>query len=67
MLTPVDNEFLTRVGPGTPMGTLLRQFWTPFLPSRDLPERDGPLKRVRLLGEDLVAFRDSNGDVGLRR
>jgi nitrite reductase/ring-hydroxylating ferredoxin subunit len=47
------------------MGTLLRQFWHPFLPSRDLPERDGPLKRVRLLGEDLVAFRDSNGDVGL--
>ena len=65
MLTPADNEFLTRVGPGTPMGDLLRQFWHPFLPSRDLPERDGPMKRVRLLGEDLVAFRDSNGDVGL--
>ena len=65
MLTPVDNEFLTRVGPGTPMGAMLREFWTPFLPSRDLPERDGPLKRVRLLGEDLVAFRDSNGDIGL--
>ena len=65
MLTPVDNEFLTKVGPGTPMGNLLRQFWHPFLPSRDLPERDGPMKRVRLLGEDLVIFRDSNGDVGL--
>ena len=65
MLTPVDNEFLTRVGPGTPMGAMLREFWTPFLPSRDLPERDGPLKRVRLLGEDLVAFRDTNGDIGL--
>jgi phenylpropionate dioxygenase-like ring-hydroxylating dioxygenase large terminal subunit len=47
------------------MGNLLRQFWHPFLPSRDLPERNGPLKRVRLLGEDLVAFRDSNGDIGL--
>ena len=65
MLTTHDNEMLTRVGPGTPMGSFIREFWMPFLPSRDLPERDGPLKRVRLLGEDLVAFRDSNGDVGL--
>ena len=65
MLTTHDNEMLTRVGPGTPMGSFIREFWMPFLPSRDLPERNGPLKRVRLLGEDLVAFRDSNGDVGL--
>ncbi len=65
MLTPADNVYLTRVGPGTPMGDLLRQFWTPFLPSRDLPEKDGNIKRVKLLGEDLVAFRDTNGDVGL--
>ena len=54
MLTTHDNEMLTRVGPGTPMGSFIREFWMPFLPSRDLPERDGPLKRVRLLGEDLV-------------
>ena len=65
MLTPADNVYLTRVGPGTPMGDLLRQFWTPFLPSRELPEKDGNIKRVKLLGEDLVAFRDTNGDVGL--
>jgi phenylpropionate dioxygenase-like ring-hydroxylating dioxygenase large terminal subunit len=65
MLTTEDNDLLTRVGPGTPMGALLRQFWTPFLPSADLPEVDGPPKRVRLLAEDLVAFRDTNGDVGL--
>ena len=65
MLTSTDNELLTKVGPGTPMGALLRQFWTPFLPSRDLLETDGVIKRVRLLGEDLVAFRDSNGEVGL--
>ena len=65
MLTTHDNEMLTRVGPGTPMGSYIREFWIPFLPSRNLPERDGPMKRVRLLGEDLVAFRDSNGDVGL--
>ena len=65
MLTTEENELLTKVGPGTPMGALLRQFWTPFLPSRDLLEADGIIKRVRLLGEDLVAFRDSNGEVGL--
>ena len=65
MLTTEENEALTKVGPGTPMGELLRQFWTPFLPSRDLPEKDGVPKRVKLMGEDLVAFRDSNGDVGL--
>ena len=64
MLTKEDNELLTRVGAGTPMGELLRQFWHPFMPSRDV-EVDGPMKRVRLLGEDLVCFRDSNGDVGL--
>ena len=64
MLTTEDNELLTRVGAGTPMGELLRQFWTPFMPSPDVTV-DGPLKRVRLLGEDLIAFRDSNGDVGL--
>ncbi|MQG76779.1 MAG: Rieske 2Fe-2S domain-containing protein, partial [SAR202 cluster bacterium] len=65
MLTTEDNDLLTRVGPGTPMGALLRQFWTPFLPSADLPEKDGPPKRVRLLAEDLVVFRDTNGNVGL--
>ena len=65
MLTSEDNALLTKIGPGTPMGAFVREFWMPFLPSRDLPERNGPLKRVRLLGEDLVAFRDSNGDVGL--
>jgi phenylpropionate dioxygenase-like ring-hydroxylating dioxygenase large terminal subunit len=64
MLTTEDNELLTRVGAGTPMGELLRQFWTPFMPSPDVTV-DGQLKRVRLLGEDLICFRDSNGDVGL--
>ena len=65
MLTTEENEALTKIGPGSPMGELLRQFWTPFLPSRDLPEKDGVPKRVKLMGEDLVAFRDSNGDIGL--
>ena len=65
MLSREDNELLCRIGPGTPMGDLLRQYWLPFLPSSELPERDGPPLKVRLLGEDLVAFRDSEGAVGL--
>ena len=47
------------------MGDLLRQYWMPFLPSTGLPERDGAPKKVRLLGEDLVALRDAQGQVGL--
>jgi len=65
MLSREDNELLCRVGPGTPMGDLLRHYWMPFLPSRELPAPDCPPKRVRLLGEDLVAFRDTQGQVGL--
>jgi phthalate 4,5-dioxygenase len=65
MLSPADNERLTRVGPGTPMGKLFRSYWLPALLSEEVPERDGAPKRVRLLGEDLVAFRDSDGAVGL--
>ena len=60
-----DNELLTRVGPGTPMGELFRRYWLPALLSEELPEPDCAPVRVRLLGEDLVAFRDSNGRVGL--
>ncbi|VTU20575.1 Phthalate 4,5-dioxygenase oxygenase subunit [Variovorax sp. SRS16] len=59
-----DNETLVRVGPGTAMGQLMRLYWIPFLTSSDV-ERDGQPYRVRLLGEDLVAFRDSSGKVGL--
>ena len=65
MLSKEENELLTRVGPGTPMGELLRQYWQPVLLTSELPERDGRPLRVRLLGEDLVAFRDSAGRVGL--
>ena len=65
MLSSEDNELLCRVGRGTPMGDLLRHYWMPCLPSTELPEPDGPPKKVRLLGEDLVAFRDTRGDVGL--
>jgi len=65
MLSQAENERLTRVGSGTPMGTLLRRYWLPALLAEEVPERDSPPVRVRLLGEDLVAFRDSDGVVGL--
>ena len=65
MLSHEDNEILTRVGPGTLMGNLLRRYWLPACLSSEVAEPDGPPARVRLLGEDLVAFRDSGGDVGL--
>ncbi len=64
MLSERDNERLTRVGPGTPMGELFRRYWLPCVLSSELPA-DGPPLRLRLLGEDLVAFRDSNGEVGV--
>lgn len=64
-MTELDNDLLTRIGPGTPMGDLMREYWLPVLESSDLPDPDGPIVRVRLLGEDLVAFRDSSGAVGL--
>jgi len=65
MLSNEDNERLTRVGPGTPMGETFRRYWMPAALSSELPDNDGAPIRVRLLGEDLVAFRDSNGEVGL--
>jgi phthalate 4,5-dioxygenase len=60
-----DNERLVRVGPGKPAGELFRRYWQPALLSSELAEKDGPPLRVRLLGEDLLAFRDTNGKVGL--
>ncbi|HZT06908.1 MAG TPA: Rieske 2Fe-2S domain-containing protein [Chloroflexota bacterium] len=64
MLSKEDNELLTRVGPGTLMGDLMRQYWLPFLYSWEV-EPDGPPLRVRLLSEDLIVFRDSRGRLGL--
>ncbi|MGH7888255.1 MAG: Rieske 2Fe-2S domain-containing protein, partial [Candidatus Binatia bacterium] len=65
MLLREENELLTRVGSGTPMGELMRRYWMPALLSEEIPAADCPPARVRLLGEDLVAFRDSNGRIGL--
>jgi phthalate 4,5-dioxygenase len=65
MLTSAENERLTRIGPGTPAGDLFRRYWLPILLQSELPDADGPPLRVRVLGEDLIAFRDTNGNVGL--
>src|SRR5216110_691980 len=65
MLTQEQNEFLTRTGPGAPMGELFRRYWIPALLDWELPERDCPPVRVKLLGEKLVAFRDTEGRIGM--
>ncbi|HEY7465532.1 MAG TPA: Rieske 2Fe-2S domain-containing protein [Dehalococcoidia bacterium] len=65
MLSAQDNEDLCRVGPGTLMGDLMRQFWMPAVRSDELPSPDCPPLRVKLLGEELIAFRATSGKVGL--
>ena len=65
MLSTEQNEYVTRVGPGTPMGALMRQYWVPAMLSSELPRPDCPPVRVLLLGEKLIGFRDSTGKVGL--
>jgi len=65
MLKPEDNKLLTRVGPGTTMGELLRRFWLPALMEEEVHENDGAPVRLRLLGEDLMAFRDTEGRLGV--
>jgi phenylpropionate dioxygenase-like ring-hydroxylating dioxygenase large terminal subunit len=65
MLNHADNELLTRVGPGTPMGDVMRQYWIPACMSSELPEADGAPLRLRLLGENLIAFRSTSGNIGL--
>jgi 5,5'-dehydrodivanillate O-demethylase len=64
MLTKEENDFLTRVGPGTPAGELFRRYWLPFAVAKELTE-ENPTKFVRLLGEDLVLFKDKSGNIGL--
>src|SRR5579859_4092490 len=65
MLSEHDNQTVCRVGPGTPMGRLMREYWVPALLARELPARDSDPVRVMLLGEKLIAFRDTSGQVGL--
>ena len=63
MLTPEQNETLTRVGPGTPGGELMRRYWHPIYTVAQL--RDNPVAKVRILCEDLILFRDRSGKLGL--
>ncbi len=65
MMTGPENELMCRVEGTAPMGQVMRRHWLPALLSEELPEPDGDPVRVRLLGEDLVAFRDSEGKAGL--
>ena len=65
MTTSAENEYLTRTGPGTPMGGLFRRYWLPVLLAEELPEPDCAPVRVMLLGERLLAFRDTSGRLGL--
>ena len=66
MLTEQENQELTRVGPGTPCGELLRRYWHPFSVAAELTAEQ-PTKRIRLLGEDLVVFKEADGGYGLLR
>jgi phenylpropionate dioxygenase-like ring-hydroxylating dioxygenase large terminal subunit len=65
MLSRQENELLTQIDSGTEAGEYFRRFWLPALLPTEVPTSDCPPVRVRLLGEDLVAFRDTNGRVGL--
>jgi len=66
MLTQEENHFLTRIGPGTPAGRLLRRYWHPIAAAVELTQ-EKPKKRVRVLGEDLLLYRNANGGYGLVR
>ena len=64
-MNAAENEMLVRTGAGTPMGEVFRHFWIPVCLSVQLPEADGPQVRVKVLGEELLAFRATDGRVGL--
>jgi nitrite reductase/ring-hydroxylating ferredoxin subunit len=65
MLNAAENKYVTRVGPGTPMGNLFRRYWLPAMLATELPEPDCAPVKLRLLGEDLVAFRTTSGRIGV--
>ncbi|HZD65124.1 MAG TPA: Rieske 2Fe-2S domain-containing protein [Acidimicrobiales bacterium] len=65
MLTREENEYLCRIGPGTAMGNVMRRYWVPAIQRQDLPAADGDPVPFQVLGERLVAFRDSEGRVGV--
>ena len=65
MLSKKDNDLMCRTGPDLPMGKAMRHFWLPALLSSELPEPDCDPVHVELLGDNFVAFRDTNGKVGI--
>jgi phthalate 4,5-dioxygenase oxygenase subunit len=65
VLSKTENDLITRVGPGTPMGDVMRRYWIPILLDWEVKDPDCDPVRVRVLGEDLVAFRDTEGRLGL--
>jgi phthalate 4,5-dioxygenase oxygenase subunit len=65
MLSTADNQLITKVGPGTPMGDVMRRYWMPIMLDWELAGPDCDPVRVRILGEDLVAFKDTQGRIGL--
>ena len=65
MLSKEDNELLTQIEPGSLMGDLLRRFWLPALLEKEVAVADGTPVRLRLMGEDLVAFKDTKGKIGV--
>jgi phthalate 4,5-dioxygenase len=65
MLSHEENELLTQTNPGTPAGEYFRRYWLPAMLPSEIPTPDSPPVRIKLLGEDLVAFRDTRGQVGL--
>ncbi len=65
MFTKKQNDLLTQTGSVTPLGQMMRRYWLPALLSEEIPESDAPQVRVSLLGEQLIAFRDTNGRIGL--
>jgi nitrite reductase/ring-hydroxylating ferredoxin subunit len=65
MLGAAENDLMCRVGPGTPVGALMREYWIPALKSDELPGPDCPPLRLRLLGENLIAFRTTSGEIGV--
>src|SRR4051812_36230159 len=65
MLTREENELLTRIGPGTPGGEMLRRYWQPVALTQELTD-ERPKKRVTIMGEDLVLFRTRNAEPGMR-
>src|SRR5689334_20310199 len=65
MLTAEENDLVTRTGPGTAMGEVMRRYWMPAALSSELSNPDGAPIRVKLLGERLIGFRDTSGKIGL--